>query len=175
MDIQTILTLVFGIATTLLSILLKAEYDKRTILQQQVDDRKRDAYSKFNQIINDFIRVINKKDEKIDYKKIVDSLMQHQKEIWQYGSDEVVKAYYVWENCMWSSSEMNDLSSVSILFLADLILKMRRDLRLSTKRSLTALDILRIFVKDIEDKYDDLAITAKKWRNTYISRKHESL
>jgi hypothetical protein len=55
MSISEILTLVFGLATTILGVLLKAEYDKRVALQQQLAELRRNAYSAFNESINEFI------------------------------------------------------------------------------------------------------------------------
>jgi hypothetical protein len=57
MNIAEILTLLFGLATTVLGILLKAEYDKRKSLQQQLAELRRNAYYAFNESINEFMLV----------------------------------------------------------------------------------------------------------------------
>ncbi|RPH73927.1 hypothetical protein EHM76_04605 [bacterium] len=172
MNIPEILTLVFGLATTVLGILLKAEYDKRVNLQQQLAERKRSAYAAFNESINDF--VLSSKSQPKDIHRIAKQLMELRQGIWQYGSDEVVKAYALWQQCVFAGNDENKLSGASLVLMADFIVKMRVDLGLSKKNSLSSLDILRIFITDVESRYDELAGQARVWRNQFLSKKHET-
>jgi hypothetical protein len=171
MSIAEILTLIFGLATTILGILLKAEYDKRVTLQQQLAELRRSAYSAFNESINEFM--LASKSPARDIQRTAKQLMGLRQGIWQYGSDEVVKAYTLWQQCVFAGSDENKLSSASLVLLSDFIVKMRIDLGLSKKDSLSSLDILRIFVTDVESRYDELADEARAWRTQFLSKKHK--
>jgi hypothetical protein len=171
MNIAEILTLLFGLATTVLGILLKAEYDKRKSLQQQLAELRRNAYSAFNESINELM--LSSKNPPKDIQRTAKQLMTLRQGIWQYGSDEVVKAYTLWQQCVFAGTDENKLSSASLVLLADFIVKMREDLGLSKKNSLSSLDILRIFVTDVESRYDELTNEAKSWRKQFLSKKHE--
>jgi len=100
--------------------------------------------------------------------------MELRQGIWQYGSDEVVKAYTLWQQCVFAGDETNDLSAASLVLMADLIVKMRKDLGLSKSKTISALDILRVFVNDTEAKYDDLVRAARDWREKFLATKHET-
>lgn len=166
-----ILTFVFGLATTILGILLKAEYDKRVSLQQQLAELRRSAYSAFNESINVFM--LSSKKSPNEIQKTARQLMDIRQGIWQYGSDDVIKAYTLWQQCVFAGSDENKLSSASLVLLADFIVKMRVDLGLSKKTTLSSLDILRIFITDVETSYDDLATEAGAWRTQFLSKKHK--
>ncbi len=171
MNIAEILTLVFGLATTVLGILLKAEYDKRINLQQQLAELRRNAYSAFNESINAFM--LSSKNPPEVIQRTAKQLMDLRQGIWQYGSDEVIKAYTLWQQCVWAGNDENKLSSASLVLLADFIVKMRVDLRLSKKNSLSSLDILRVFITDVETRYDELANEARVWRDQFLAKKHQ--
>jgi hypothetical protein len=173
MSIPEILTIVFGLATTVLGILFKAEYDKRMALQQQLAELRRSAYSAFNESINEFM--LSSKNPPKDIQKSARQLMGLRQGIWQYGSDSVVKAYTLWQQCVFAGSDENKLAGASLVLLADFIVKMRVDLGLSKKDSLSSLDILRIFVTDADMRYDELAGEARTWRNQFLSKKHQLL
>jgi len=175
MDISNTLVLLFGLATTALGILLKGEYDKRAALQKQVSDYKHSAYEAFNEAINEFLAGAKDKDQAKNAERAVKQLMDLRKGIWQYGSDEVVKAYALWNQCVFAAKDDNELSGAAIILMADLIVKMRKDFGLSNSDSLTSLDILQVFINDIEVKYDDLTTTARKFRKKLREAKHTHL
>lgn len=175
MTLPNILTLLLGLATTVLGILLKAEYDKRIALQQQVEEKKREAYAKFNETINDFLTAANQKDSSKGMDIVAKQLIKMRQGIWQYGSGEVVKAYSIWSQCMFAAKTDDKLSAASLVLMADLIVKMRKDLGLSKPKPLNSLDILRVFTTDADSRYDELANDAKIWRDKFLARKHQIL
>lgn len=173
MGLSDILTIVFGLIATALGIMLKAEYDKRMLLQQQVAENKRKAYSKLNELWNDLLKVSKERNSDQKIHAYAKQMLEARQEIWQYGSDEVVKAFSLWSQCSFIGGE--DHKHGAVVLMADMIVKMRQDLGLSKKESLTALDILRIFLTDIEEKYDDYVKEAKDFRKRLLSTKHIKL
>ena len=165
-------TLIFGLVATVMGILLKAEYDKRSALQQQVSEHKRKAYAAFNDTINDFLTHAKEKEQTRNIERAAKQLMELRQGIWQYGSDEVVKAFALWNQCVFASNNDNDLAAAAIVLMADLIVKMRRDLGLSKVNTLSSLDILRVFINDVETKYDGLVASAINFRTKMRATKH---
>jgi len=175
MNLGNILTLIFGLATTVLGILLKGEYDKRMALQQQVSEHKRSAYAAFNETINSFLVGAKDTNQTKNAEQTVKQLIELRKEIWQYGSDDVIKAFAAWSQCNFAAKGDDNLSKATIILMADLIVKMRIDLGISRPNSITPLDILHIFLNDIELKYDGLTANAKKFRDSLHQAKHVHL
>jgi hypothetical protein len=94
-SISSILALVFGLLATVLGILLKAEFDKRMSLQQQVAENKRKAYAKFSELTNALMVAILSKNSDKEITQVAKRFSELRQEIWQYGSDDVVRAYAV--------------------------------------------------------------------------------
>jgi hypothetical protein len=87
----------------------------------------------------------------------------------------VVKAYGVWLQCAFAGRVDNKLYAAGLVLMADLIVKMGKDLGLSKAKSLSSVDILRVFVTDVESRYDELARDARTWRKNFLAKKHEIL
>ena len=173
MDLSTTINLILGIITTILGVMLKAEYDKRVNLQQQLSEQKRRAYSTYSESIN---TVIQSSKEGSSTKKIdlvAKKMAEQRQEIWQYGSDEVVKAYASWLQCLFSVNENERFSKAPLVLMADVIVKMRRDLGISKGKSLNTLDILRIFLTDVEKNYDEMVTSASEWKKHFNSLEHQ--
>lgn len=172
MDIMDVLTLVFGLAAAVLGILLKAEFDKRMTLQQQVAEDRRKAYAKFNALINDLMTATRSKNPVKQSERVAKQLADLRQEIWQFGSDDVVRAYAVWNQSAYALLNGEQDSIAALVLMADVIVKMRQDMGLSKKNGIKPIDILRIFITDIEDTYNEHAAAAAKFRKELLSRKY---
>jgi hypothetical protein len=82
MNISEVLTLIFGLATTILGILLKAEYDKRTALQKRVAEQKRNAYTAFDKSINEMLAMVNKGQDMSKASDVAKQLTDLRQGIW---------------------------------------------------------------------------------------------
>ena len=175
MDIMNVLTLVFGLTTTVLGVLLKGEFDKRTALQKQVSEDKRKAYAKFNELINNLMATTRLKNPAKQSERVAKQLAELRQEIWQFGSDEVVQAYAVWNQSTYALLRDEQGSMAALVLMADVIVKMRQDMGLSARKGTKPIDILRIFVTDIEDTYDQHAAAAVKFRKELLKKRHISV
>ena len=162
MNVSDILALLFGLLATILGVLLKAESDKRMSLQQQVAEDKRKAYAKFNELINDLMAAARSKDPAKQSERVAKQLADLRQEIWQFGSDDVVQAYAVWNQSAYTLLSGEQNSKAALVLMADVIVKMRQDMGLSKKGGIKPIDILRIFVTDIENTYDEHAAACGK-------------
>jgi len=170
--VLTALSALLTLSTTVLGILLKSENDKRMALQQQVAEQKRNAYAKFGTLISTVIAAPGSPDAAKRAEKLTKEITDLRKEIWTFGSDEVVKAYAVWHQRHYRSSAEQTEATGSLALMADVIVKMRQDMGLSKRKSLKPIDILRILITNVEEKYDEEAKAAIKFREQLRSRKH---
>ncbi len=154
MDTGEILALLFGLIATILGIWLKLEVEKRLALQQQVAEGKRNAYANFNELISDLMASTHAHSPEKEAAKVATRLANIRQEIWQYGSDDVVKAYAAWNQCTYEAAVTEQNASIpSLVLMAEVIVRIREDLGLSNKRSIKPIDILRIFITDIDESY----------------------
>jgi hypothetical protein len=63
-------------------------------------------------------------------------------------------------------------SVVALVLIADIIVKMRQDMGLTKKDSIKPIDILRIFVTDIETGYEENAAAAKKFKKDLFEKRY---
>ncbi len=147
-------------AAAILGIRLRTEADTRRALEQQVYENKRVAYSGFHGFINDILaqarrdETPSQSDKRL--KELVRRLFEIRKEIWTYGSPDVVRAYSAFNQY---SVNVQERSLGGIVLVVDLILTMRTDMGLSNK-GLSRLDVLRMFINDVDDKYREAVIEA---------------
>ncbi len=170
MEIGNILALIFGLIATVLGIWLKSEVEKRQTLQQQVAEGKRTAYVKFNELISDLMASTQARDPDKEVARVAKRLADIRQAIWQYGSDEVVKAYSAWNQCTYESPTEQQESIPSLVLMAEVIIKIREDLGLSKKGSIKPIDILRIFIIDIDAAYSTHKIAADLFKRSLEKR-----
>lgn len=154
-------------AIGVLGVLLRNEAAKREQLTQQVYENKRNAYGIFHSVMNEVLASTTLGDVDLtdpnQLQRIAKTLMEVKKETWTYGSPNVVKAYTAFNQYSVGVGKGIVGKEGLMVLLADLILAMRDDMGLSNK-GLTALDILRLFINDIDDKYDEAAQQAETFR-----------
>lgn len=144
MQIGEILAILFGLIATILGIWLKSEVDKRLALQQQVAEGKRTAYGKFNELISNLMASSQAAHPAKEAEKVAKRLADIRQEIWQYGSDEVVRAYAAWNQCTYQSALSSEAGPMpSIILMAEVIIKIREDLGLTKKGRVKPIDILK--------------------------------
>jgi hypothetical protein len=167
MEIGEILAILFGLIATVLGIWLKAEVDKRLALQQQVAEGKRTAYSKFNELISNLMSSSQAAHPEKQADKVAERLADIRQDIWQYGSDEVVRAYAAWNQCTYQSALSSQGGPMpSLILMAEVIIKIREDLGLSKQGGVKPSDILRIFITDIDESYKMHERAAKAFKKS---------
>ena len=140
-----------GVLSSVLGVLLKAEREKRQELARQVYENKRTAYERFTEVINRLTsQTAAKSQTTADGEKLIDELVANRKEIWNYGSPEVLRAYS--EFFQLGGAHFDEGKNVAPILIARLILAMRIDMGLSNK-GVDELDVLRTFLKDIDSPY----------------------
>ena len=156
------------VATTgILAVRLRTEAEKRQDLAHQVYENKRSAYGTFHGVINEVLASATLKNVDLtdpeQLRRVAETLMEVKKEIWTYGSPAVVKAYTAFNQYSVGVDKGIVGKNGLLVLLADLILAMRDDMGLSNK-GLTALHILRMFINDIDDKYQEAAEQAERFQ-----------
>ena len=126
--------------------LYKHEKEKRLLIERQLSDKKYDVYFKFISVYFDIFKTI-KKGQKFDASKLTGKMIDIKKELTIYGSDEVIRKFFKWEQA--SSNEVN-----SLIPITDIIIEMRKDMG-NPKTKITTNDFLKSLVRD-EESYQEL-------------------
>ncbi|MBN1310289.1 MAG: hypothetical protein JXB30_02640, partial [Anaerolineae bacterium] len=121
---------------------------------------------------NERLHPIKSDDSDDQFAQAVGQFADLQPEIWQYGSDDVVQAFAVWYQIMRELGDGQQDPAVALVLMADVIVKMRQDMGLSKKKGIPPLDILRIFITDIEDTYNEHAAAAREFKKSLLKKKH---
>lgn len=135
--IPVILAIIAG-----LSWLYKHEKEKRVLIERQLSDKKYDVYFKFISVYFDIFKSI-KKGQNFDASKLTGKMIDIKKELTIYGSDEVIRKFFKWEQA--SSNNENSLRPIT-----DIIIEMRKDMG-NPKTKITTDDFLKSLVRDEED------------------------
>lgn len=154
---ETLLPSVITASLTILTLLCggigwlyKREQERREAAERQISERKRDAYLALLDIIFDMMKATrNGKSTNPSDHQMLDRMVDANKELVLYGSDEVIKIYQKW---------LLDLrkGNADLKPFGDLVVAIRRDMgNLSTK--LAANDVLRQFIID----YDEFQLQRK--------------
>jgi len=121
---------------------------------------KRESYDKLLKPFTSTITAISK-EENIDFKKAVANIIEAGIEIHLLGSDETCKLWDDWRALSFKAEkdeELNDkIGLISMAIYPKLVLSIRRDLGYPNTE-LNEIDILRSFIKDIDDYKDALQI-----------------
>ena len=126
--------------------LYKHEKEKRLLVERQLSDKKYDVYFKFISIYFDLFKSV-KKGQPLNMNKLTDKMIDIKKELTIYGSDEVIRKFFHWEET--SSNNEN-----SLIPITDIIIEMRKDMG-NPKTKITTSDFLKSLVRDQED-YQEL-------------------
>ncbi len=122
--------------------LYKHEKEKRLLVEKQLSDKKYDVYFKFISLYFDLMKKI-KKGQPLNTIKLIDTLLDIKKELTIYGSDEVIKKFFYWE-------ETSSNKDTSLIPITDIIIEMRKDMG-NPKTKITTSDFLKSLIRDNEE------------------------
>lgn len=161
-----------GLLSTLLAAALANEFRRRQQLEQQLFEKKREAYSSFNEIVNTLLgqarvgegsQLAQQEDALAE---LLRALMETRQRLWTFGSSEVIRAYSDFQQV---SFRQQGEDHAIVVLMADLILAMRKDMGLSNK-GITALDVMRMFLRDADETYDTARSAADKFKQRLRTR-----
>ena len=92
------------------------------------------------------------------------ALMESRQRVWTFGSPKVISAYSALQQVSFRPQ-----GNAIVVLTADLILAMREDMGLSND-GITALDILRMFVTDVDETYDGMRAAAEEFKQKLRAR-----
>jgi len=178
-----VLASLFGVLSVLLTgalaivgIRYQNEARRREQLQEQLFEKKREAYSSVNELLTKFL-AYPKILEKLGSTKRVakymdemtDALIDARQKVWTFGSPKVISAYSALQQVSFKPQ-----GNAVVVLAADLILAMREDMGLSND-GITALDILRVFLTDADETYDEAKAAAEGFKERLRTRTNIAL
>ena len=130
-------------------------------------DARKESYK---QLLKPFTEtlILSSKQKPIDFQKYIEEMMRSNIDIHLLGSDKTCKLWENWRVLAFKTKEDDDelqkkIGLASLIFYARLILSIRKDLG-HPYTKITEIDILRSFIKDLEDYKDELK-EALKWES----------
>ena len=96
--------------------------------------------------------------------ELTDALIEARQRVWAFGSPKVISAYSALQQVSYRPQ-----GKAIVVLTADLILAMREDMGLSND-GITALDILRMFVTDVDETYDEMRAAAEEFKQKMRTR-----
>ncbi len=96
--------------------------------------------------------------------EMLKALVESRQKMWTFGSPKVIRAYSALQQASFRSQ-----GNATMILTADLILAMREDMGLSND-GITALDILRVFLTDADETYDEAKAAAEEFKQKLRSR-----
>lgn len=147
-DWNVIISLLAALSPILLALLggigylYKHEKQRRESAENQLSERKHKAYITLLEIFFDMMKA-TKSDKNPNEESIIDRMMDANKELILYGSDDVVWIYQKWLNNARQGS-------VNLGFFGELIVAIRRDMGY-LKTKIQSEEVLRQFIIDYDD------------------------
>ncbi|MCF6295803.1 MAG: hypothetical protein L3J25_08950 [Flavobacteriaceae bacterium] len=120
--------------------LYKHEKEKRVQVEKQLSEKKYNVYYKFISIFFDIFKSIKKGKTYNINSNVIDKLIDIKKDLIIYGSDEVIRKFFKWE-------EASNNSQGSLVPITDVIIEMRKDMG-NRKTKITSKDFLKSVVAD---------------------------
>jgi len=150
---------------------LQDEQGRTRELEEQLFEKKREAYSLVNEYLTKVLAWAKiseksrstKRTEKLKG-EIAAGLIEARQRVWTFGSPKVISAYSALQQVT-SRPQGNAV----VVLAAELILAMREDMGLSND-GMTALDILRTFVTDVDETYDEARAAAEEFKQKLRTR-----
>ena len=177
MSLEAFAPLLAVLSTLLASLLaiagirLQNEARRRQQLEEELSEKKREAYSSVNALLTKlfgFQKVLEKSRSTKQSEKQMDemskALMESRQKVWTFGSPKVISAYSALQQVSFRPQ-----GNAIVVLTADLILAMREDMGLSND-GITALDILRIFLTDADKTYDEARAAAEEFKQKLRTR-----
>lgn len=138
-----ILTLLAGVGW-----LYKHEKEKRVQIEKQLSEKKYQVYIKF---INLYFQLYEnvKNNKKMPNSEMSKTMIEIKKELMMYGSDSVVKRFFIWQQF-----SKDNKTNVSLIPITNIIIEMRKDMGMP-KSKITTTDFLKSLVRN-EEEYNSL-------------------
>ena len=178
-----VLASLFGVLSVLLTGALaivgigyQNEAHRRQQLQEQLFEKKREAYSSVNELLTKLLaypKILEKlgstKRMAKYMEEMTDALIEARQRVWTFGSPKVISAYSVLQQVSFRPQ-----GNAVVVLAADLVLAMREDMGLSND-GITALDILRVFLTDADETYDEAKAAAEEFKQKLRTRTNIAL
>ena len=144
LSILALLAPALAATVALLGVLYRWERERRLGIERQLSEHKSRAYITLMEIFFDLMKGV-RAGKPIPEKKLIGRMIDANKELVLYGSDEVVQIYQDW---LEKSRKGEQLAGLT--WFGDLIIAIRRDMGHS-KTKITSDDVLRQFITDYDE------------------------
>jgi hypothetical protein len=141
LTVLTALTPVLVVLLAGVGWLYRHERERRTAAEQQVSERKYQAYVTLLDVFFDMMKAVRQK-KKLPEQQLVDQMVDANKDLMLYASDDVLSLYHDWLNK--SRDGVVDLGQ-----FGELILSIRRDMG-HAKTRIKSDDVLRQMITDYD-------------------------
>lgn len=150
---------------------LQDEQGRRQQVQEQLSEKKREAYSSVNEVLTKLFaypKILEKLGSTKRMAKymdeMTDALIEARQRVWTFGSPEVIRA-----DSALQQVSLRPQGNAIVVLAAELILAMREDMGLSND-GITALDMLRVFPTDADETYDEARAAAEEFKEKLRTR-----
>jgi len=128
--------------------LYKHEKERRVQIEKQLSEKKYQVYIKF---INLYFQLYEnvKSNKKMPHSEMSKIMIEIKKELMMYGSDSVVKKFFIWQQF-----SKDNKTNVSLIPITSIIIEMRKDMGMP-KSKITTTDFLKSIVNS-EEEYNSL-------------------
>lgn len=136
MNITEILIALLTAICAILGLIIQRKTEKIKIIESQLSEKKYKAYAELVGIFFSLLKHI-KKGTTADSNAMMSKMLESKKDIFIYGSDEVLNKFNVWL----CSTNQESGNSLQMKYFLDLMLEARRDMS-SNRTKITKKDIL---------------------------------
>ena len=123
MNEESIISIILSIVIAFMGWVMQRKTERIKIMENQLSEKKYAAYAK---IVGVFYSVLKdvKKERESNQRKMMDEILESKKNIFMYGSDSVIKAFYKWL----CSTTKKGTQYVQLYAFLDFMIEIRKDM-----------------------------------------------